>query len=184
MIYHSYYCENCGTEVDKDVDSCPACSHIFVNNTAGKRKIENIKATVKKEEAIIEFLLVFTIAGLFLSGAFIGAISELGSDKDGLVWMILGTGAIIIITSLTGIGYSCQNISLVCKLRSQTTVREKVYDDEGRDGHPKKGHKTVSVIYEYHHEATYKWICEFCDGENTADEARCAICGYLRTQSQ
>ncbi len=38
------------------------------------------------------------------------------------------------------------------------------------------------VIYEYHDDSTYKWICGFCDGENTTDEARCPICGYLRVQ--
>lgn len=195
MIYCGDYCKYCGAEVDKDVDSCPVCKHIFINNLAGKRKVADIKAAVKKKETIIKILLAFTISGLFLSGAFIGAIEEAGNNKDDLVWLILGTGSLVVIISLIGIMYSCQNISLVCKMQRQTTTRQKPNgggsrtDTGGETGtdiggkvRTNTGGKNDLFIYEYHDVGTYKWICGFCDGENTTDEARCPICGYLRTQ--
>lgn len=203
MIFSGEYCKYCGAEVDKDVDSCPVCKHIFINNMAGKRKVADIETAVKKKEAIIKFLLAVTISGLFLSGAFIGAMAEAENNKDDLAWLILGIGSLVVIISLIGIIYSCQNISLVCKMQRQTTTRQKSDDgvlgtdtgDETEvdiDGKARTdtGAKTETssngryglFIYEYHDDGTYKWICGFCDGENTTNEERCPICGYLRTQ--
>lgn len=187
-LYDKFYCKHCGAEVDKDADSCPVCKCIFINNVAGIRKKADIKTAMKRKKGIVEFLLAFTITGFLLTGVFIGAMWE--SESNDLAWLIAGMGSLVIIVSFIGIICSCQHISLANRLSRQTTMKKKkVPGGElgngfgGKTGPDIKGGPTNNesdLIYEYHDDGSYKWICGFCDGENVADEARCPICGYLR----
>lgn len=172
MGYHSgYYCSNCKAEVNKYADGCPSCRHLFINNEAGIAKAERIRTIAKRRGGAIKSLLAFTLTGLFLSGIFVGGMAE-SDGYDDLAWLLLGTGSLVVIISLIGIILSCQYIKLVREMERRATVIPQQP--------PKKF--PAPFIYEYRADGIYKWICGFCDGENTTDEERCPICGYLRMQ--
>ncbi len=186
-LYDKFYCKHCEAEVDEHEDVCPACKCIFTNNAAGKKKVADLKTAMKRKKRIVESLLAFTITGIFLTGSFLGAMWE--SESNDLTWLILGMGSLVIIVSFIGIICSCQHISLANRLSRKTTMKRKEVDksgtgpdgktDQGIINKPKGGDES-DLIYEYHYDGSYKWICGFCDGESVADEARCPICGYLR----
>lgn len=188
MGHHSgYYCSNCKAEVNKYADDCPSCKHLFINNEAGIAKAERIRTVVKRRGGAIKLLLAFALTGLFLSAAFVGGMAESGGNDD-LAWIILGTGGLVVIISLIGIILSCQYIKLVRKMGRRATVKPLKSSEQDLeissepDLQASNSSNLQPPIYEYHDDGFYKWICGFCDGENTTDEASCPICGYLRIQ--
>lgn len=188
MGHHSgYYCSNCKAEVNKYADGCPSCRHLFINNEAGIAKAERIRTIVKRRGGAIKSLLAFTLTGLFLSGIFVGGMAESGGYDD-LAWLLLGTGGLVVIISLIGIILSCQYIKLVREMERRATVKSRKSSEQDLevssepDLQPSNALDSEPSIYEYRADGIYKWICGFCDGENTTDEARCPICGYLRIQ--
>lgn len=188
MAHHSgYYCSNCKAEVNKYADRCPSCKHLFINNEAGIAKVERIRTIAKRRGGAIKSLLAFALTGLFLSGFFAGGMAESGGNDD-LAWLILGTGGLVVIISLIGIILSCQYIRLVREMGRRATVKPRRSSGQDltasaeQDLQPSDSSDSQPSIYEYRDDGTYKWICGFCDGENTTDEARCPICGYLRMQ--
>lgn len=191
MEHSSYYCSNCKAEVDKYADSCPHCKHVFINSEAGVEKVAKIRTTVKRKGKSIKWLLAFTVTGLFVGSFFNGAMEEFAGNAD-LVCLLLGADSLVIVISLIGIFLSSQYLRLVGELGRQATVisprssesepQSSSEPDLQPSSETSNSSASLPSIYEYLDDGTYKWICGFCDGENTTDEARCPICGYLRMQ--